>query len=167
MIDCARMQRTLLLVAAVLAAPASAGGLALVSNETSGTISLIDIDKDAVVGEINTGGKPRGAAVQQARKQIYVSEQASNSLLVIDIDKRAVVKKIELGESPEGVYISRDGTLVTASVELTNTVAFVDTARNEIAFRVKICAALGLSTRCFRPTAVSSTSVRKRTTSWK
>src|SRR5436190_20598869 len=125
------------LILASMAAPAGAG-LALVGNENGGTMSLIDTARDEVVGEIQTGGKPRGAAINTARKLAYVSDQPSNALLVIDLEKRALVKKIDLGESPEGVYISRDGSLVTASVELTNSVAFIATASDSVAFRVKI-----------------------------
>src|ERR1051326_3276042 len=84
-------------------------GLALVGNENAGTVSLIDTASDEVVGEIKTGGKPRGAAILAARKLAYVSDQPANALLVIDLEKRAVTKKVDLGESPEGVYVSPDG----------------------------------------------------------
>ena len=93
------------LLCAALAAPPAWAGLALVSNEKSGTVSLIDTARDEVVGEIKTGGKPRGTAIHAARKVAYVSDQPSNALLVIDLEKRAVAKRIDLGESPEGVYI--------------------------------------------------------------
>jgi YVTN family beta-propeller protein len=128
----------LLAAAACVAVSPAAAGLALVGNENAGTISLIDTDKDAVVGEIRTGGKPRGTAIHAARRLAYVSDQPNNALLVIDIDKRAVTGKIDLGESPEGVYISPDGKLVAAAVELTNSVVFIDTAAGAVAFRVKI-----------------------------
>src|SRR2546429_7168703 len=102
-----------------VAAPAGAG-LALVGNENGGTVSLIDTARDEVVGEIKTGGKPRGMAIQASRKLAYGSDQPNNALLVIDLEQRAVAKKIDLGTSPEGVYISPDGSLIAAAVELTN-----------------------------------------------
>ena len=55
-------------------APALAG-TALVGNENGGTISLIDTARDEVVGEIKTGGKPRGTAILAARRLAYVSDQ--------------------------------------------------------------------------------------------
>ena len=73
-------------VALLPATPARAAGLALVGNENSGTISLIDLAKDEVVGEIKTGGKPRGTAINAARKLAYVSEQSANARLVIDLE---------------------------------------------------------------------------------
>src|SRR5881396_1579450 len=83
------------LILASMATSAGAG-LALVGNENGGTISLIDTARDEVVGEIKTGGKPRGAAIHAARKLAYVSDQPNNALLVIDLGQRAVAKKIDL-----------------------------------------------------------------------
>src|SRR5207253_8172694 len=68
----ARISVFLILVS--MATPAGAG-LALVGNENGGTISLIDTARDEVVGEIKTGGKPRGAAIHASRKLAYVSDQ--------------------------------------------------------------------------------------------
>src|SRR2546426_12050690 len=99
----ARISACLIIVS--IATPASAG-LALVGNENGGTISLIDTARDQVVGEIKTGGKPRGAAIHASRKLAYVSDQPNNALLVIELEQRAVAKKIDLGESPEGGYNS-------------------------------------------------------------
>src|SRR5262245_50256755 len=93
-----RYKRLLIAAIACLAATPAWAGLALVGNENGGVISLIDTVKDEVVGEIKTGGKPRGTAIHAARRLAYVSEQAGNSLLVIDLEKRAVIKKIDLGE---------------------------------------------------------------------
>src|SRR5213594_3020925 len=138
MTDGKGIMRAVLLAAACLAAVPASAGLALVGNENGGTISLIDTAKDEVVGEIKTGGKPRGAAIHASRKLAYVSDQPNNALLVIDLEQRAVAKKIDLGESPEGVYISPDGRLIAAAVELTHSVAFIDTASDAVVFRVKI-----------------------------
>src|SRR3954464_9688436 len=99
-----------LLLALALAPTTALAGLALVGNENAGTITLIDTARDEVVGEIKTGGKPRGAAIHAARKLAYVSDQPSNALLVVDLEKRAVLKKIDLGERPEAGNTPRDAT---------------------------------------------------------
>src|SRR5260370_42252201 len=95
------------LILASVGAPAGAG-LALVGNENGGTISLIDTARDEVVGEIKTGGKPRGAAIHASRKLAYVSDQPNNALPVVDLEHGPVAKKIGLGEAPDGGYISPD-----------------------------------------------------------
>src|ERR1700752_4405890 len=98
-----------LLLALAMVPTTALAGLAPGGNENAGTITPIATARDEVVGEIKTGGKPRGAAIHAGRKLAYVSDQPSNALLVIDLEKRAVARKIDLGESPEGVYISPDG----------------------------------------------------------
>jgi YVTN family beta-propeller protein len=101
------------------------------------TLTLIDTARDAVVGEIKAGTKPRGMAVSADGRRLYVSDQPNNALLVIDLGKRAVESKVDLGESPEGVSLSPDGKWVAAAVEVTNSIAFVDTATGKVAFHVK------------------------------
>ena len=114
-------------------APALAAPLAYVANEGSGSVSIIDTGSDRTVGEIATGGKPRGMALSPDGRRLYVSEQSQNTLLVVDTRSRKVVQAIELGQSPEGVDISADGSLVAAASELGNAVVLVDTAEGRIA----------------------------------
>ncbi|HEV7799523.1 MAG TPA: hypothetical protein VGP15_00475, partial [Burkholderiales bacterium] len=97
---------------AAISAPAGAEPFAYVPNEGSGTISIIDTATDAVVGEIRTGGKPRGIAINPKTQLLYVSDSPSSALKVIDTANRSVVSEVPLGKSPEGVYISHDGALV-------------------------------------------------------
>ena len=46
-----------------LALPVAAQPIAYVSNEKTGTLTLIDTARDTVVGEIKAGTKPRGMAL--------------------------------------------------------------------------------------------------------
>ena len=115
-----------------------AAPLAYVPNEGSGTISVIDTDKDVVIKEIKAGTKPRGIATGKDAKSLYVSDQPHNALLVIDLDLQQVVDTIDLGESPEGVAMSPDGKWVAAAVEISNAVALVDTANKKRAATIKV-----------------------------
>ena len=127
----------LLLALALFAIAAAAGPVAYVANEKSGTLSLIDTERDEVIGEVRAGSKPRGMAPNRAGTLLYVSDQPANALLVMDLKARAVASKIDLGESPEGVSLSPDGRWVVAAVEVSNSVAFVDTATGSLSFSVK------------------------------
>ena len=126
-----------LMALTAVAAAALAGPPAYVANEKSGTLSILDTDRDVVIGEIRAGTKPRGMALTHDGKRLYVSDQPANALVVIDLAARAVEGKIDLGESPEGVSLSPDGRWVVAAVELSNSIAFVDTASGKLAFSVK------------------------------
>ena len=74
-----------LVVMSGVATPMPAAPLAYVSNEKSGTISIIDTATDQVLGEIRAGSKPRGAAVSADGRQLYVSDQPANALLLVDL----------------------------------------------------------------------------------
>src|SRR4051812_11226548 len=99
-------------------------GLALVGNENGGTVSLIDTARDEVVGEIQTGGKPRGTAITAAGSPGTVPHQRSSAWERVDREERALANRRAGGEPPEGVTIPRAGSMVPAAVELTNTVVF-------------------------------------------
>jgi YVTN family beta-propeller protein len=113
---------------ACLCSLAHAGPMAYVPNEGSGSVSVIDTDRDVVVGEIRAGAKPRGIAASRDGARLYVSDQPANALVVIDTAKRAIEGSIALGESPEGVSLSPDGKLIAAASEVTNAVVLVDVA---------------------------------------
>ena len=74
-------------VSALWYGAAAATPLAYIPNEGSGTISVIDTDKDAVIKEIKAGTKPRGIATGKDAKSLYVSDQPHNALLVVDLEK--------------------------------------------------------------------------------
>src|ERR1043166_7622355 len=136
-------------------------GLALVGNENAGTVSLIDTASDEVVGEIKTGGKPRGAAILAARKLAYVSDQPANALLVIDLEKRAVTKKtdvsaeeddklevidvaarklvaqIKVGTRPRGIAFTPDGAKAYVACERADTVYVLDARQHKILRTIK------------------------------
>jgi YVTN family beta-propeller protein len=111
---------------------AGAPPLAYVSNEKSGTVTVIDTVKDVVVGQIALGGKPRGMALHPSGGVLYVSDQPSGALVEVDLASRRATRSIPLGESPEGVSISTDGSLVAAAIEVSNSVLLLDTASGAV-----------------------------------
>src|SRR5687767_11012471 len=80
-----------------VAAPAIAQPFAYVPNEGSGTISVIDTATDTVTGEIRTGGKPRGIALNPKTQMLYVSDSPSSTLKVIDVRTRETINQVSLG----------------------------------------------------------------------
>ena len=78
------------LAAGCASAPHTAVPIAYIPNEGSGTISIIDTGSDTVIGEIRTGGKPRGLAMSRDSRVMYVSDGPANALKVVDVPQRAV-----------------------------------------------------------------------------
>jgi YVTN family beta-propeller protein len=104
------------------------------TNEKSGTVSVIDTQKDEVVGTFNAGQKPRGAAISGDGKYIFVSDQPHNALVVIDLETKAISDTIRLEASPEGVSISPDSKWIAVANEEDNSVSFIDTATRKVSY---------------------------------
>ncbi|MEA3154099.1 MAG: hypothetical protein QOK44_1688, partial [Betaproteobacteria bacterium] len=117
-------------------ASADAEPYAYVPNEGSGTISIIDTATDATVGEIKTGGRPRGIAASPTL--LYFSDLPSSALKVVDLKNRAVTAQVALGKSPEGVYLSRDNKTLSVAVEESNSVALIDTATLQVVANIPV-----------------------------
>src|SRR5258708_29243150 len=115
---------------------ALAAPFAYVSNEGSGSISVIDTATDTVVDTLQTGGKPRGAAAAGAG--LYVSDQPNNRLILVDLRERKTAGAIALGVSPEGVGRSADGRWIAPATEQSHSVTFIDTQLQRESFTVKV-----------------------------
>ncbi|MGI4847229.1 MAG: hypothetical protein ACRYGK_03700, partial [Janthinobacterium lividum] len=125
-----------LLLCSCLSDAANAAPFAYVSNEGSGSVTVIDTADDTVVAQVAAGAKPRGLAV--AGKWLFVSDQVNNRLQTVDLANQVAGPAIDLGESPEGVYASADGRWIAAAIERNNEVAFIDAHALSLAFKVKV-----------------------------
>src|SRR5712692_1595891 len=74
---------------------------AYVSNEKSNTISVIDIDKLAVVKTIKVGQRPRGIELSKDGKFILVAVGDDDTIQVIDAKTHEIVATLPSGPDPE------------------------------------------------------------------
>jgi len=72
-----------------------------VSNNESGTISVIDIDSNQVLTEIITGGNPQQMAI--IGNLLYVTNPCLEQIQVIDLSRKQVVRNIFTGPSPQQI----------------------------------------------------------------
>jgi DNA-binding beta-propeller fold protein YncE len=87
------------------------GKRGLVSNETDGTVSAIDLERAEVVRTITVGphlSHPEGIAADPKRDRAYVAVAHQDLIAVIDTDRLVVERTLSV-ERPEGI-----GTLPTA-----------------------------------------------------
>jgi YVTN family beta-propeller protein len=81
-----------------------------VTNMVSGTVSVIDEKKLAVIKDIKVGTEPFGCALSPDGRTLYVSNQSSNTVSVIDTRRDSVIKTIGgVGAKPHGLAITADG----------------------------------------------------------
>lgn len=118
----------------LLATAASAAPLAYVSNQKSGTISIIDTGSDTVVGELPGGKGPRGAAISANGRHLFVSDEQGRQLILLDLVTRKPLGTLPLGVITEGVDLR--GPWLAAATEAANSVIFVNPLNFTEAFRV-------------------------------
>ncbi len=105
----------------------------------TGTVSVIDARRRAVIGEIEVGLHPSGMALSPDGGRLYVANANSDTVSVIDTRTDTVVesihvapgKKAPLGSSPNALAVSGDGKTLYVANGANNAVAFVDLSGGE------------------------------------
>ncbi|HEU5118331.1 MAG TPA: cytochrome c peroxidase, partial [Isosphaeraceae bacterium] len=100
----------------------------LTANQTSGTVSLIDLDRSAVRWEIATGEKPSGVAFSPDGKRAVVTHWYGYDLVLLDVSapQPDIRGRVEVGPEPRGVVLSPDGSSAYIAVGASNEVVRVD-----------------------------------------
>ena len=98
---------------------------AYVTNEGSGTLSVIDVATHQVTGTIKVGDKPRGIAASPDGSRLYISDQGGR-LIERDVFMGVESGRVALGHSPEAVYFDPDGKLLAVALEEDDSIALVD-----------------------------------------
>jgi YVTN family beta-propeller protein len=128
-----------------------------VSNETAGTVAVIDPVTGNVIGAIPVGKRPRGLRVSRDGKQLYVAlsgspiappgvdesslpaaDRSADGIAVIDIATRKAVRTIHSGQDPETFDLSPDGRWLYVSNEETAEISVVDLQAGTVTQRVKV-----------------------------
>jgi DNA-binding beta-propeller fold protein YncE len=88
-------------------------GLLVAVNADSGTVLLIDLERAAIVGTIQIGGRLE-TAVADGKGHLFVNIESKNSLAVLEVAQRKVLKTIPLAgcKGPSGIAYDSDDHLV-------------------------------------------------------
>ena len=117
------------------------GPYAYIANSGDNNVSVIDTATNKVTAMIPVGDDPRGVAVTQDGKKVYVTNYYNIS--VIDATKNKVTATIPVGNSPSGVAVSPDGKRVymphsDMGNSSNNTILIIDTATNEVTATIPV-----------------------------
>jgi len=99
------------ILAILLLGPAVAGAAELyVTNTHSGTISIIDTERDEVIGTIPVGGGvPNRSVLTPDGRHLWVIHDKSRRMSIVDPAARKVLRQIKIGEWPYNLAFSPDG----------------------------------------------------------
>tara|TARA_B100000315_G_scaffold260775_1_gene325086 strand:+ start:1015 stop:1377 length:363 start_codon:yes stop_codon:yes gene_type:complete len=79
---------------------------AYVTNNASGTVSVIDVATNTVIATIPVEDAPNGVAITPDGTRVYVTNWLSNTVSVIDVSTNTVISTISVGDGPNGVAIT-------------------------------------------------------------
>jgi len=101
------------------------------SNGKLNTVTVFDINTNAVLAEIKTGENPDAIMYDPFSKKIYTCNGRSKDLSIIDPATNAVVKTVELGGKPETAVSDEEGNLYI-NIEDKSEIAVVNTKTNTV-----------------------------------
>jgi YVTN family beta-propeller protein len=116
------------------------GSRLLVANQTSGSVSLIDLVARKVLSEVATGDRPSGVALSQDGRVGVVTHWYGYDLAILSRkdDRLEVVGRVEVGPEPRGIVLTNDGQQAFVAVGVSNEVVRVDLAERKVTGRVGV-----------------------------
>jgi YVTN family beta-propeller protein len=103
-----------------------------VTNSAGNDIHVIDLRTFQVVGTIETGDHPHGAAASADGRRFFSSIESDHSLRIIDTATDRVVKSIKLSGLPNQCAVTTDGKYVGVPIRGGDSVDIVDTAMGKV-----------------------------------
>jgi gliding motility-associated-like protein len=107
-------------------------GLEYVVNQNSNSVSVININTNAVIATVPVGVQPYGVALSSDGTIAYVTNLGSGTVSVINSISLTVVANITVGPNPHGITISPDGSRVYVANAGDNSVSVISTASNTV-----------------------------------
>ncbi|HEX2166060.1 MAG TPA: cytochrome D1 domain-containing protein, partial [Longimicrobiales bacterium] len=119
---------------ALQAAVAAGARLAIVTNEGSSDVTVIDADAMKVVATIGLVARPRGVRVSRDGRRAYVAvsddapaeESDADAVVAIDLARAEIVALHQVGSDPEQFALSPDGRRLYAANEDAGTATITD-----------------------------------------
>lgn len=91
--------------------------LALVTNVSEGTVSVIDLDTNRELTAIPVGVGPEDVVLSPDGHQAYVTDRSADLVLMIDLTSGRVMWEVHTGFGPQGLAVTPDGrTLYVANM---------------------------------------------------
>jgi DNA-binding beta-propeller fold protein YncE len=101
---------------------------AFTANTGSGTVSVITLDSDTPVRQVEIGGLPQGFAWSADAKRLFVSNRAGDEVLALDPSSGAVTARTRVPGHPHRLVATPDGRRLIASAIDSGDVIVIDTA---------------------------------------
>ncbi|MEM8712678.1 MAG: YncE family protein, partial [Planctomycetota bacterium] len=85
------------------------GRFAYVANHSSGTVSVVKLDRMQLVKTIEAGGGPAGMALHPVRNEVWLTNSLTNSITIIDVEEQEERIEFACGAMPRDIAFTPDG----------------------------------------------------------
>lgn len=111
-----------------------------VVNQTSDTVSLVDVDQGRVVDEVPCGRRPSSLALSPDGRRLLATATYAGTVDVFafDDDKLRRTGSVQVGFEPVGLAISPDGRLAYVALQAAAEVAVIDLERLAVVERIEV-----------------------------
>jgi len=82
--------------------------IAVVVNEKSDSVSIVDLNTQSVILTIPVGKKPKGVAIDTGLNLVIVGGSHDNTISIIDLNNYQIISTIPVGKEPEGIAVNPD-----------------------------------------------------------
>lgn len=114
-------------------------GLLYVTCENSAVVVLVDVEKRALIGAIDTGsGNSHRLAISPDGRFIYTENEEDASVSVIDLPGRRLIRQVATPHALAGLAISPDGRILVTVDDEEPTLVLIDTVSLTIAGKVPL-----------------------------
>ena len=113
-------------------------GQVLYVARSGGPISVVDLEQNIVIKEIDSGNMPHHLTFDNNGAKLYVVNAENDTLSVIDSQKHELIKTIPVGDNPRSVVLNPDETLAYVTNMDSNTVSMVDTQLIEVVDEIPV-----------------------------
>ena len=113
--------------------------VAYVTNQASGTVSVIETSGNTVAATVTVGDGPGGVAITPDGAFAYVSNfQGSGTVSVIETSTNTVAATVTVGGGPHGVAITPDGAFAYVTNANGDNVSVIETSTNTVTATVTV-----------------------------
>ncbi|MFQ5859339.1 MAG: hypothetical protein ACE5LU_27375 [Anaerolineae bacterium] len=114
------------------------GGLLLVVNPDSNSVSVMDPAAGEKLAELTVGDDPRTVALESSDRA-YVANRGSNTVSVINLASLTTAATIEVGQQPYGVVVAPGGDFTFVANSGSDSVSVIETATLQVIATIPVC----------------------------
>ena len=118
---------------------------AYIANMASGTISVLSLDKLAVIDDIPVTENPRHILISGNDSSLYISDNVQGKVLKYNLASKIIEKSVSVGSRARTIAITPDERYLFAAAHYSGHIAVIDTATFKVLQYISIERPMGLA----------------------